>query len=1553
VPKVANTRLRVTETATIEREDDAAPAVSSRARGPRIGRVASAFARHWPLLLPLVAFATIVRAWFMPGLIAGEDFDAFGWSDTAYLRAGAPWPSAWDPTYGFGLNNQFWSTMFPILMVAGFLARAGASWNVIERVLFLFPLVVLIVCVPYAFTFRLLRDRWAATAAALLFAVNTWTIGLIERGHLPSLIAYALIPPVAFVCLRAVERPGARLGAWLALAAFASTLLEPRYTYMALLAGSLLWVCGIAQRRNPPAWRACAAYWGTFLAVSLGLDLYWILPIALAPISVPRSQWGLDSFLGQNATEDFVHGFAGFFPFYHHIISNDPFHAYPVEWPFLAFAACAVAGFALGWKSRVVRSFVPLWAGAVILASGAHSISGPFNVWVFLHVPGMTGFRDPTKWFALIEFAQAFGVAVFVHEVSVRVRLRRQRRIAAGLAVTLAAIWLAAMSDAFNPLRFSNFSATVPTAGDLRYVRFLAAEKTPGSVLYYPSLLPAFAPDVRHPGVEAFHLAQAFAPDGLGELNPNPSSMLAFFHSPLIQALLCQGGVRYVAVIPDAYSSLYSPFNRITTRGEALAYFRSVPWLKEVPQPAGLTDTSGDYFVFRVEGCERTAETAFVAPYPVAFNGSADSLTSLAGTPLWSNHAAVLLAAQQDPYAFRRAANVVNGVPYVSKDQTDIDDPATRALRSRLAQTSPIALYMSKPFEGFAFDQIAANDIFNGDLQSFDFSFLRAHSGVANVLLRIEPRTDVRGTLRSADFRAGGLQELPDSFGRELVDPKGFAVDEPLSGPTVVSLGRPGIPWMTGGSSGLTLDVINPLPVPAFADVELPGIVSMQADGMPLEVTLGESRAFAWAPPRFILDTFNYAPSVTLWHVLLPLGVSTLHVGPSPDAAVPPERRFAVSTGIAIANTLPATRFEQRWTTLNVGLGTSPAGTKVALSERFPSGQPGRLRFRLMSGLAIPLAAQPQVSLRYVAPRSPYSLRLAFGLTRDADRVEFTVTVPQSSDLVTSDLLSSVQRALDDSRDEQRRQHALDVRSLVESGSTAHGDASIYVLRDVELEIVKAGNAAASASTAIVRSATLDIPKSPVGAPIIHDVFVSDLSQPGAFRSLKMTNVHVERVDTTGSRLHLNLTVEPPPQLALPNDPHPGDHVTLQLQSGAAYSGTVVEATSDAIVLRQGTTNDAVASTIGIQRSSIATISQLLPNVQGGVAFDIPVRNGDEGSQLSFLLAANPLFTTKVTLLIRDPDTRRLYSVFPQDRGLMQSSEPQIPPQWISTVTNLAEIVPVPLGVPWFARDRPDALEAVDFQHYALDLPSIYASELPLVRRPQLVALHLEFALSGNATVTSPTPADITVANVELKRWTYDWLFDHDHGTLPRAQIDSQPLRYRIDGMSRTYPTLYAHASQPIAAGPPHVITATNGADSTIASAFLTFGTPVRTPFAALQDATFPSASEVAGRLQTGGGLLVFPRTYGSGWAAALLPSGVAPSGHALLDLVRLGRYFISTSDHVSVNDIFNGWYVPRFSGPVAFVFLPTAFGELGALLEAILLLAALGFLLGRRAVSR
>ena len=67
------------------------------------------------------------------------------------------------------------------------------------------PLFLCLVLAPYAFAYRLTRAPWAASVAAAFFAVNTWTISLVQRGHIPSLVGYALIPLVAQCGTRAIE----------------------------------------------------------------------------------------------------------------------------------------------------------------------------------------------------------------------------------------------------------------------------------------------------------------------------------------------------------------------------------------------------------------------------------------------------------------------------------------------------------------------------------------------------------------------------------------------------------------------------------------------------------------------------------------------------------------------------------------------------------------------------------------------------------------------------------------------------------------------------------------------------------------------------------------------------------------------------------------------------------------------------------------------------------------------------------------------------------------------------------------------------------------------------------------------------------------------------------------------------------------------------------------------------------------------------------------------------------------------------------------------------
>jgi len=127
----------------------------------------------------------------------GEDFGNTGWNDDALLSHYFPLPDLWDPSFNLGVPVDFNLANVPLFWIADS-REIGLGWTVSERLLWLFPLFVLLPLSPYVLAMRLTKSPWASSAAGLVFSLNTWTVGLIERGHIPSLVAYALIPLVSW-----------------------------------------------------------------------------------------------------------------------------------------------------------------------------------------------------------------------------------------------------------------------------------------------------------------------------------------------------------------------------------------------------------------------------------------------------------------------------------------------------------------------------------------------------------------------------------------------------------------------------------------------------------------------------------------------------------------------------------------------------------------------------------------------------------------------------------------------------------------------------------------------------------------------------------------------------------------------------------------------------------------------------------------------------------------------------------------------------------------------------------------------------------------------------------------------------------------------------------------------------------------------------------------------------------------------------------------------------------------------------------------------------------
>lgn len=607
----------------------------------------------WPILIPLSLAFSVFHAWFGPGLIIGDDQFRFSHD---VIASYFPWRSAWDGSVVFGLATADSSPAYPIWAVAGALAWIGADFALIERVVWLWPLFFCLVIAPFAFAYRITRDAWASALASCVFAVNTWTIGLVQRGHIPSLTAYSLMPfaMMAFASLFERRKPANALG--FAALFTLQVMYDLRYAYITAMACAIFTVCkafyasrararhgepgrkpSLAERVTPIAW---------LLAAAAVFNCYWLLPQVFAPTHLPAGYDTLDYYVNASARESLAHAVALFYPFYHYVQGGDPFAVWPVEPAFYVLPALAVLAAFAARKNLWALALLAAAALGACLTSGPNSPAGAFNEFLFLHVPGMKLFRDSSKFTSLVAFGYAGLLALGFARMHEWLRDRygyAARFVAPIKACALIALYIALVRGAYDPARASNFASTALSADDRAVQAFLDRDAAFSRTLLFPTWRPYIVGTELHPVVSADYLLDYSAADGaLGDLFAVPDTLFDRLASPLMPDLLAQADVRYIVVDDDPVHAIYEPYQFGIQRAESVAFFRSRPWLREAAH-------FGGYTVFELRA--RLAPRAAYALRSPRIAASPLALAALAGTPDWNPGTAVVLTPPDDPAA--------------------------------------------------------------------------------------------------------------------------------------------------------------------------------------------------------------------------------------------------------------------------------------------------------------------------------------------------------------------------------------------------------------------------------------------------------------------------------------------------------------------------------------------------------------------------------------------------------------------------------------------------------------------------------------------------------------------------------------------------------------------------------------------------------------------------------------------------------------------------------------------------------------------------------------
>jgi hypothetical protein len=1488
--------------------------------------------RHWPLALTFVVVAIAFQAWLRPGLIAGEDFQPVS---AEALSSYLPFPPLWDRLNVYGSSQVYWASSFPLYFIAGILARIGAGWPVIERLLYLWPIMLLLPGISYATLYRMTRFPGAAAAGALVMSINSWSIGLVERGHLPALCSVAFMPLAVYGAHR-VFSGSRRAALYFSAAIVFQVMYEPRYAYESCMAVALL---GLTRMRSVQV-ASDVVRRSRWLGIAIGgvllLNLYWIVPQVIFPNVLPADYASSDAYRLNSAFLDFSRSVSLFFPYYHHVAGTDGFISYPLEPGFAALPAVVLMLAILSWSRRWTRFAVVLALVATLLASGPNGVFGPVNLWLFAHVPGLQLFRDSSKLLALIAFAYSMILANGMLRLrtwfALRVADGRHFQVASALLVVcFVSLYSWLMSDAFNTTRLSNFAATKLNGQDLALQSWL--DRTDGAfrTIVFPTALPMLTPTSKHPLLWANWLSVGEPPEGTGEFSPDTDNLLAWFASPLAPELVRAANVRYVVVFDDPLRQEYRSFTYRVERAQAIDQFRALPWLVEERH-------FGKIAVFRVRGWR--SQPAYIADQPALLFGTPASSLALAGTPFWSDSPGVMFASQLSltNSAFARLHNVIEGAWPVRADASK--DTIERNLRlEALAE----ATERTQVFHGYAFSSAAmAEPNAWGKGATFSNSFVAAatRTARADVLLAVDQ--DFDGETRR--FRASDVAPVAPGEATQLCDSHNSDAFVSSDGLVPLDPAQPSRGLALQGSRIVVL-VLNPCLHSQIADIVLPRIVA-RARGLTVQTELPSGRTVRFNVPHddFLARIF---PPPVLRNVEIDPGTTRIVlsvIGNQLSAS-----QITVVGKAALSYVRQQTDTAHWRTFLPV---VSPRGRGALLSaEVLPDSSEGAIGYaRLYRPTSVRMDSRPKLELRYVAPQPPAALSIVLRLRQRTTNALVDVWVPcaPQGDHTTVDVFERVAEALDRAWDETLLAHADDDRWLLAHRLDGPYAVSDYVLEEIRLAVLVPPGALGSDADAGhfdvgVTGAELGDERGGVVPEVPHRIARTiDLGILAKNGIQAPEQVPVDRSVSSRNAL-FTLRSSKPSQATRPDNIDSGDQVVLRLNDGTTVAGVVDRIDNTTVVVETD------GKELGINRAAIATVGQRYVGTRGSAELSIPVPASPEATTadyLAFDLGAPRDSRVSVRLRFRLP-SGAVREVPPTMEQQPNDVVPQIPPEWITPAEDLNDTRPLGRPVATSA-NAAAAVEAATWTHYQLPLAPIRAYHLGADNQARLVGLDVRIETMR----ASPAAQFLAygIRSLELETDVQTVL------RLPRAVREAITVDGAPVGVDRV--RALEVPGQLTGSGSVALRDGSHTANSEVVlpygsvAALISSGSPPER-FSGEVTALAEGPSTARLHVTSGtGGLLVWPTSFDRGWGLALRPS--SPDVEPLLRRWwSLRASFLSSDDHVVANGSWNGWFLPPGTYDVELVYLPELVMQLAIGGELVAGLALLAFVLVRRRRAR
>ena len=379
------------------------------------------------------------RVWLTSVPLTSGDWN---WESHGAAAAWFPWPSIWNTTLGLNGENVFLNVFrFPVYALGGFFSTLGASWSVVEKLIYFLPFAVVLPVAGWLLAREILGNtKWTLLTPLLLLGSTYFVIE--ANSEIPLALAEALGCLALVTFIRSMRRVSLRWGlvTGLLVGVTATMDIRPAYLVVLLMVGYLV-ILTIAEKGSP-LFRRRLIIAAVAAATFVGSQAYWIVPYLTygGRVQLPIPQ-----------TPDFnvitlEHGLTGVSAFW---TGGNP--ANLVEAPLNPlFMVLPIVALVPLLRRRPSPELVWLSLAALVAAFLAKTDTAPFGAlydWMYRHLPGFNLFREGSKFLFIVTVAYAILIPASLRSlVEVSRRLSRSKRQSVEVLVSVALVVVLGLS---------------------------------------------------------------------------------------------------------------------------------------------------------------------------------------------------------------------------------------------------------------------------------------------------------------------------------------------------------------------------------------------------------------------------------------------------------------------------------------------------------------------------------------------------------------------------------------------------------------------------------------------------------------------------------------------------------------------------------------------------------------------------------------------------------------------------------------------------------------------------------------------------------------------------------------------------------------------------------------------------------------------------------------------------------------------------------------------------------------------------------------------------